>query len=80
MSDYKEGQNVLVRNEVRKNKNEDEYKVKAKVVKRLYGDVYKVVTEKGLETNRHASQLRALKEGDVGIKDSFTEKRGLIDL
>jgi hypothetical protein len=72
MKEFNQGEKVLVRNETRKNKNVDEYEKEATILERLYGDVYKVRIGDSLLTNRHASQLKSLKEGEVGNLPNIT--------
>ena len=52
------GDNVRLRNELKRGKMDDEFDKKGVVVENVYGDVYKVKTKKGKNVIKHISQLR----------------------
>ncbi|KRH91851.1 putative LTR transposable element, partial [Pseudoloma neurophilia] len=62
---FNEGDAVLIRNENKKNKMDDEFKVEGKIEKILDTDKYLVKDKLGKEFLRHGSQLRIF-PGDVG--------------
>jgi hypothetical protein len=63
-------ENVLIRNEHKKCKMDDEFSERGKITKRLYGDVYEVKTELGVKIKRHASQLKPFKKGEVVCRET----------
>ena len=60
------GDNVLVRNEFKEGKMDDEFFTRGIIVKNIYGNVYLVKTVDGQEIKRHIVQLKLLKKGEVG--------------
>ena len=58
VGEFKMGQEVLIRNEFKRTKMDDEFKSKGKIVEVRHGDTYKVKTSEGVEILRHALQLR----------------------
>jgi hypothetical protein len=74
------GDVVLIKNELKANKMQDEFEMKGKIEKNVYGDVYLVFTKEGKTIQRHISQLRRFCEGDVDVSDlSFDKIRRLND-
>jgi hypothetical protein len=59
----KSGDEVLIRNEVRKSKMEPIFKEKGKILREVYKNVYEVITEKGIKKIRHITQLKCLGPG-----------------
>ena len=59
------GDKVLMKNELKLNKMDDEYKEEGIVIEIRNHDSYMIETNKGNKLIRHASHLR-LKPGDVG--------------
>jgi hypothetical protein len=57
---FKIGNEVLIRNEIKKNKMEDEFSEKGIIIKHEYGDVYQVKLCEGDVVRRHASQIRGI--------------------
>jgi hypothetical protein len=64
---YRPGEKVLIRNEHKCGKMDDDFSENGVVERKLYGDVYAVRNEKGLTIKRHVSQLKRLKDGEVGL-------------
>ncbi|MGL5709133.1 MAG: hypothetical protein ACRDDF_12855, partial [Aeromonas sp.] len=70
----RDGEKVLIRNELRKGKMDDAYNEHGIVVRRIHGNVYEIskrrkkgvseITEKVI---KHISQLKRVEEGEVGI-------------
>jgi hypothetical protein len=65
---FKVGNIVMLRNENRKDKMEEYFKQKGRVVEDYGNDCYKVRLINGKEFKRHALQFKLLEEGDVGCK------------
>jgi hypothetical protein len=62
---YRPGEKVLIRNENKCGKMDDDFRENGVVERKLYGDVYAVRNKKGLEIKRHVSQLKRLKAGKL---------------
>jgi hypothetical protein len=60
---------VLVRNELKTSKMDDEFKEEAVVIKKEENDVYEVFTNDGKTLRRHAVQLRHLKKGSWIVRN-----------
>ncbi len=60
---------MLIRNETKESKMDDEFKRSGKVIKVLGQGCIKVNDETGRQIRRHVSQLRLVKKGDVGSTD-----------
>ncbi|EJW04250.1 hypothetical protein EDEG_01482 [Edhazardia aedis USNM 41457] len=65
---FENNDRVLIKNHLRKTKNDEIFLKKGKIVKNEYGDVYEVLKDRKL-IKRHASQLRWCSKGEVGNDD-----------
>lgn len=65
----KEGQKVLLRNELKTTKMDDSFKELGTIVSYEGNGIYKVKTNEGRELTRHDFQLREFYKGDVGDDD-----------
>jgi predicted transcriptional regulator len=61
------GDSILLRNEFKKKKMDDEFKEEGVIQNKEENDVYEVLTKKGATLRRHVTQLRRFEKGDVGL-------------
>lgn len=63
--EYKCGEKVFIKNELKENKMDEEFNGIGVVVKNDYGDIYVIEDEKGCFIRKHVSQLKPFGEGKL---------------
>lgn len=55
---FNDGEKVLIRNEFKTNKMDDEFRETGTIVKNEYGNIYEILDKNGCRIRRHAAQIR----------------------
>lgn len=71
LEQFREGDDVLIRNEFKTNKMDDAFQEKGMIKKILYKNAYEVITAKGKTIKRHGLQLK--RDLNRGMSDKQSE-------